>query len=61
MHDYIWCSNTEVLSEYADICTFMSLANELCVTENGSIMVDKRLVYMEKNIRSRTDPRGTLE
>ena len=49
IHYCIMLNNSDILSGAVDICNCKSSAIEWCVTECRSIMVDKGLMYMEKN------------
>ena len=49
----------DIMSGGADICDCKSPANDWCMIEYVSIMVDRGLVYMVKSIGSRTEHRGT--
>ena len=60
-HDCIEWRSQDILSGRPDICNCESAANEWCMIECESIMVDKRLIYMDKSMGPRTEPRGTPE
>ena len=54
-HDCIVWRCSDILLGGADICNCRSSANEWCLIECESIMVDKALTYMEKSTGSRSD------
>ena len=54
-------SRSDILSWGADICNCKSSANQWCMIDCESIIAEIDLIYMEKSIGPRTEPRITQE